>query len=164
MATFTPKKDWASFASDLSTMVNSQHDIGAILDLRSNSTPDDLAGAAQILSLFVPDDTTFLKCLAQKKDAAGLPTLPILGHDFNGPIVVLTNGQTTGAAEALADCLKADGALVVGRATPGQAAIFEEQKLASGQILRFVTGNVSLADGTPLGAIPSHPDISINCR
>ena len=136
--------------------------VGAVLDLRSADSPDDYTGAAQVLSFFAPADTTFLKYLALKKDGAGLPNLPILGHEFNGPIVVITNNQTTGAAEALADCLKADGALVVGRETPGRVALFDEQKLSSGQVLRFATGNIALADGTPLWGHPLAPDIDVD--
>jgi len=50
LASFTPEKDWASLAADLKGMIDSQHALGAILDLRSNIAPDDYAGAAQVLS------------------------------------------------------------------------------------------------------------------
>jgi hypothetical protein len=75
--------------------------------------------------------------------------------------MVLVNDKSLGAAEALAACLKTDGALVVGRATAGKAAVFEEQKLSSGQVLRYMTGPVDLPPGSPLWGCPVSPDIGL---
>jgi len=87
--------------------------------------------------------------------------LPIPDRQFSGPLVVLINDQTSGAAEALAACLKADGALVVGRATAGKTSLFQEHKLASGLILRFAVAQDSLPDGTPLLGHSVAPDIAL---
>lgn len=157
LASFTPKKDWADLAGDLKTMIDLQHAIGAVLDLRSTMAPDDYAGAAQVASFFVPMDATLYKYLPQK----GALPLPIPDREFQGPLVVLTNEYTAGAAEALAACLKADGALVIGRATAGKASFFEEDKLSSGQILRFTVAQTSLPDGTPLLGHAVLPDIAL---
>jgi hypothetical protein len=152
LATFTPAKSWADLETQLSQ--SSPTSAGIILDLRSNSAPDDYAGAAQVMALLDPANHV----LAQFQ-AVNLPPAPALRHL---PIVLLVNGQTTGAAEALAAFLKADGALVVGRATKGDAAVYQEQKLASGQTLRFVSENLSLANGNPLFGHPVMPDITPN--
>jgi hypothetical protein len=64
------------------------------------------------------------------------------------PIVILTNGQTSGSAEALAGYLQADGALVVGRATAGQVGAIGEMKLSSGYILRYAIGASGADDPT----------------
>jgi hypothetical protein len=161
LTSFTPKKNWADLAGDLKTMIDFQHAVGAVLDLRSNTAPDDYAGAAQVASFFVPGDCSLYKYLSQKGDGVFHLPLPISDREFQGPLIVLTNAQTSGAAEALAACLKADGALVIGRATAGKASFFEEHKLSSGQILRFVPAQVSLADGTPLLGHPVMPDIAL---
>ena len=62
---------------------------------------------------------------------------PLHDTPFHGPLVVLTNDQTTGAAEALAACLKPT-ARSCGPATAGDGAVFEEHKLSSGQVLRYL--------------------------
>jgi len=160
LATFTPPKSWLDLGTQLEQARGNT--AGIILDLRSNLAPDNYAGAAQVLSFLVPADITFMRYLDQMTDESGLPSLPILGHKINAPIVVLTNNQTSGAAEALAGFLQADGALLVGRPTSGKAAFFGEQKLSSGQVLRFTTGNISKADGIPLFGHPVVPDISLN--
>lgn len=154
LASFVPQKSWTDMATQLEQAGPSA--AGIILDLRSNVAPDDYHGAAQVMGVFAPGDSTL-----SKYDAIGIDHgAKIPAHPIRVPIVVLTNNQTMGAAEALAACLKADGALVVGRPTRGDAAVFEEQKLSSGQMLRFAVENISLADGTPLYGHPVTPDIS----
>ena len=134
MASFTPKKDWAGLAADFKAMIDTQHVFGAVLDLRANAS-DDYAGAARVLGFFVPNDTSLLRYTPQVKTSETPPPVLVEQPHFAGPIIVLTNGQTAGAAEALAGCLKSDGGLVVGRATSGTG--FEEDKLSNGEILRF---------------------------
>jgi len=153
LASFTPEKSWMDMATQLEQAAPSA--TGIILDLRSNVAPDDYHGAAQALKFFAPEDSALSKYDAIGIDHGG-PVPPT-----RMPMVVLTNNQTTGAAEALAACLQADGALVVGRATRGKAAVFEEQKLSSGLVLRFAVATISLADGTPLWGHPLVPDIAL---
>ena len=50
-------------------------------------------------------------------------------------MIVLTNHETRGAAEILAASLQQQGALVMGAATEGKAAIFSEVPLSSGNVL-----------------------------
>ncbi len=97
-----------------------------MLDLRDNVSPDDYAGAAQVLAFFAPGDASLA--------AKGAPASVTPPH-LDGPVIVLTNGLTAGAAEALAARLKIDGALVVGRTTAGTA--FAQRKLSNGETLRF---------------------------
>jgi hypothetical protein len=87
LATFTPAKSWADLETQLSQ--SSPTSAGIILDLRSNSAPDDYAGAAQVMALLDPANHV----LAQFQ-AVNLPPAPALRHL---PIVLLVNGQTTGA-------------------------------------------------------------------
>ena len=103
--------------SDLAVQLDreSARAAGIILDLRSNVTPDDYAGAARVLGLFAHGDTTLSKYAATSIDR-------VVAGSLHPPLIVLTNNQTAGAAEALAARLKADGALVMGRSTHGGAA------------------------------------------
>jgi hypothetical protein len=159
MVSFTPKKNWDDLADNLRWMIDYQHAVGAILDLRSNTAPDDYAGAAQVAAFF-NGDCTLNKYFPQQGD--GVFHMPFFSdRQVQGPIIVLTNNQTSGAAEALAACLKADGAIVIGSTTAGKAAFFEEHELSSGQILRFVPAQTTLADGTPLLGHPVVPDIAL---
>ncbi|HEV3272325.1 MAG TPA: S41 family peptidase [Candidatus Methylacidiphilales bacterium] len=146
LASFTPEKSWSDVATHLMQFAPST--TGVVLDLRSNVAPDDFAGAEQILGFFTSGDPTL-----------GMHLIPLESHfSFHCPIVVLTNNQTTGAAEALAACLQADGALVVGRATAGKMGRFEEQKLTSGQVLRYFVSPVgSEEDPKAVFKIPQHP-------
>jgi carboxyl-terminal processing protease len=76
--------------------------------------------------------------------------------------VVLMNGRTAGAAEAFAAAMRASGgAILLGRSSAGQAALFQENKLGSGRYLRLAVGRVALADGTQLYGKPVSPDIDI---
>ena len=158
LASFTPQKSWLDLGAQLEQAGGNV--AGIVLDLRSNVAPDDYAGAAQVMGFFAPEDPALLKF-----DAIGINHgVKIPDHPIHAPIVVLTNNQTTGAAEALAALLQADGALVVGRPTSGKAAVFDDLKLSSGLILRFATENISRADGTPLFGHPVVPDISPTVR
>jgi hypothetical protein len=121
-----PGKKWPDLAAELKQASVS----GVILDLRSNSTPDDYEGAEQILSILRPAPTP-PKALETIDDSRSEPlVIPPL-------IVILINGRTVGSAEALAGFLQADGALVVGRTSAGQVGIFQEDTLSSGQVLRY---------------------------
>lgn len=136
LGSFTPKKDWAGLAGELRTLIDWDHVVGTVVDLRGNASTD-YAGAAQMMSFLGDGLGPLFKYLPQDKPNFVRLPMTIPDRHLDGPIVVITNGETAGAGEALAACLKADGALVVGRATAGTC--FEEDKLADGAILRFAT-------------------------
>ena len=78
------------------------------------------------------------------------------------PLTALVNGQTRGAAEALAAALRQSGAaLVVGNNTAGEASMFEEFTLSDGQKLRIASGNVKLGNGEALSTAGVAPDIAV---
>jgi len=160
LASFTPKKDWADLGTDLQTSVQHGGTNGAILDLRSNDTPQDMRGASQVISYFAPRDSTLKRYNLKEVDRSLLPADVVLDSAFSEPLIVLVNQKTTGAAEVLAACLKADGALVVGAQTPGRGADFADVKLSSGLLLRFVTDHVRLASGLDLWDHPVVPDLT----
>jgi hypothetical protein len=160
LASFVPKKDWADLGADLQNSVQHGSTNGAILDLRSNEAPQDMRGASQVITLFAPGDSTLKRYNLKQVDRVLLTTDQGLDTNFSEPLIVLVNQRTSGAAEVLAACLKADGALVVGAQTSGRGADFADVKLSTGLILRFVTDHVHLANGLDLWNHPIVPDLS----
>jgi len=80
------------------------------------------------------------------------------------PVSVLINRQTVGAAEALAAVLREmDGSVLIGARTAGQAHVFKEFNLASGQRLRIATGQVQIK-GKSLSARGVAPDIEVTVK
>ncbi len=159
LASFTPATSWVDLGTQLEKEGSSA--TGVILDLRSNADQAGVAEASQVINFFAPGDGSLSKFLPLMADGLkfGGPVIP--DHPYHGPIVVLINHQTTGEAEVLAARLKADGALVVGRETSGKGAVFKEQKLSSGNILRYVAAHVFEADGSDLWGQPVVPDIAL---
>jgi len=162
LSSFTPETSWADLSAQFDQWTG-QGAEGIILDLRSNTAPDDYAGAARLADFFTPNQTTLFSFMpgsgAANSEQVFRNDAP--GPVFHLPVVIMTNRQTDGAAEALAACLKVQGALVVGRTTRGRAADFAEQKLSTGQVLRFAVAQVRMADGTDLWKHPVNPDISL---
>jgi hypothetical protein len=152
---FTPKTTW----SDLTAQTNkaAAGAAGLILDLRSNTTPDDFGGALRIAGFLSKGQTglTFHQASFQVPAASDTGTLQ--GRPM---LIVLTNRQTQGAAEILAAALQAQGALVMGEETKGRAAIFQEVPLNSGSVLRYATAHVYLSNGTDLWDRPVMPDVT----
>jgi hypothetical protein len=165
LASFTPKTTWLDVGGQLQQAQPTL--AGVILDLRSNVVPGDYKGAAQVLGLFASGDESLFQWTDQTQGHNDVRLL----HPLHTPMVVLTNNQTNGAAEALAACLQADGALVVGRATAGRMGLFEDHKLTSGQILHYYTGPVVAMNSNDVFKIrrtplawnqPVVPDLSLS--
>jgi hypothetical protein len=104
---FTPATSWADLTS--STNVATATARGLILDLRSNTSPEDFGGALQVAGFLTRGQTsTPFQPAAYRTPSASMAML-----------IVLTNHETRGAAETLAGTLQAGGALVMGEATGG---------------------------------------------
>ena len=162
LASFTPGKGWPELAAELKDAMQHNPGCGAVLDLRSNEAPQDMRGASQMMAFFAPGDNTLTRYNLKDVDLNQLLCDNLIPDSpFHGPLVVLTDKRTTGSAEVLAACLKADGALVVGTATAGRGAAFGELKLSSGKTLRFVADHVRLADGSDPWNHPVTPDIAL---
>ena len=111
--------------------------VGAVLDLRFASG-DDYAAARETA-----------KWLAAQKPA----------HPVAGPLVVLVNGETRGAAETLTKMLhEADAALIIGSPTAGATITFKEYVLKNGEQL-----SIAVPPGKPAGAedLRVQPDIAL---
>ena len=159
LASFTPKTNWPDLANELDQV--SGNTPGIILDLRSNVAPDDFTGAAQTAAFFLSNPVSLFGALGTGSngttDVSFQPP-----QIFHQPIVVLVNHKTNGAAEALAELLQHQGALVIGQPTMGKAAVFSRLTLGAGEVLRYKVAPLSLADGSDLWNHPVAPDISLN--
>ena len=112
---------------------------GAVLDLRFAGGDD--YGAAQ--------------------ETAQLLSAPKASRPLAGPLVVLVNSGTCGAAEAVVAALrKAGAALIVGNPTAGAAMTFKEFALKDGERLLIATTPVKV-DGQAIPSEGLKPDIAV---
>jgi Peptidase family S41 len=145
LSTFAPKK------------VNA-----VIVDLRSSGAANDLALAAEFAKRFCPRGKTIftLRKAAGRQDR-------VFSSDrdpaFRGLVMVLADGDTAGAAEAIAAALRFhDKALVIGQATAGRAAEYSDLSLPSGKILRLAVAEMISPEGRSLFTEGVKPDLPID--
>lgn len=85
------------------------------------------------------------------------------GPAYEGILVVLADGDTSGAAEALAATLRLNaGAMIVGSDTAGQAVEFSEIPLGGGKILRVAVSQAVLPENATIFPGGVKPDIAIS--
>jgi hypothetical protein len=165
VASYQSPTAWSDFSALLDKWISDGAQ-GVVLDLRSNATPDDYEGAARVASFFTPLGTPLFRVEDAKHQSrlysseSPIPgPAPIL---ITEPTAVLIDRNTQGSAEILAACLRNDGAVLVGESSMGRGALFARDRLSSGQYLKYLSGRVSLADGTSLWDHPINPDIGLH--
>ena len=127
---------------------------GTILDLRY-AKGQDYQAAARTADLFVQNEQSLFQ--AGDREFRSSPS----GPKIKSPVAVLVNRQTSGAAEALAACLRQTGAaLLIGGGTAGEARVFETFELSTGQFLRIGKVPVQVG-GQPIPASGIAPDIAV---
>jgi C-terminal processing protease CtpA/Prc len=131
------------------------HPIGTVLDLRYTGG-EDYAAAAATADLFLSQAEPLLDF------GHGMVTSTAKPGAIGRPVAVLVNGQTSGAAEALAAVLRQTGrGLILGAATAGQAMVKKAFPLKDGQRLWIATAPVRLGDEAEIGAEGLEPDIPV---
>ena len=128
---------------------------GLVLDLRY-ATGLDYSAAVGIADRFFGSEQPLVDWGEGVKKSTDKPKA------IAGPVAVLVNAGTRGAAEALAAILRhTDVALLIGTNTAGQAAMAKEFTLKTGQRLRIAVAPLKVGDGKelPLGGLK--PDIAI---
>jgi len=129
--------------------------VGVVLDLRF-AGGDDYPAAVDAAALFLEGPMAVLDY------GEGPVRTPRVAEPLALPVAVLANGQTCGAAEALAAVLRLGrSALILGSPTAGQALRKQAFPLRSGQTLLIATTPVKLADGTALSPQGIKPDIAV---
>lgn len=138
----------------LTQLTSSNQLKGLVLDLRF-AFGRDLAAAGRLAQWFVGRQRLLMEWKGQKI------TAPAKEPVFQGPLVVLVNGQTRGTPEVLAAILREQlTAVLIGAPTRGETAEYREVTLSTGQTLRLAVAAVNLGDGQPLRPGGLRPDIA----
>ena len=131
-----------------------------IIDLRA-TTSGDFNLAAEITKRFVPKGKTLWtlrKTAAHQDRAFSNDRDPV----FQGTIMVLLDGETSGPAEAMAAALKAhDQVLLIGQPSAGRAVEYSDFPLTSGKILRVAVAEVIGPNGVSLFPDGVKPDLPV---
>jgi len=132
-----------------------------IVDLRASGSPDDFAVAAEFAKRFCPKgEALFIlrKPGARQDRVFTCDREPV----FQGLITVLADGDTSGAAEALAGTLRVyEKGLVIGQTTAGRAVEYSDLPLPSGKILRVAVSEVVLPGDRLLFPDGIKPDLPV---
>ncbi|HTI97330.1 MAG TPA: S41 family peptidase [Dongiaceae bacterium] len=138
------------------TRINATNHVnGVVLDLRYASG-SDYAAAAATADLFLSQARPLLDW------GEGLVSAKAKPLALAGPMTILVNSQTSGAAEALAGVLREAGVgLVLGARTAGNGAVTETFPLKNGEFLQIASRPVRLASGKALAPDGLAPDIEV---
>ena len=132
-----------------------------IVDLRASPATTDLPLAAEFAKRFCPKGKTLF---ALRKPVGHQDRVFSSDRDpaFRGLVMVLTDGDTVGAAEAIAAALRFyNKALVIGQTTAGRAAEYSDLSLPSGKILRVAVAEMVSPDGRLLFPDGTKPDLPV---
>ena len=132
-----------------------------IVDLRASQGADDLAVAAEFAKRFCPKGKAIFTL---RKPAGRLDRVFNSDRDpaFRGLVMVLADGDTAGAAEAIAAALRFyDKALVIGQPTAGRAADYSDLPLPNGKILRLAVAEMISPEGRSLFPEGVKPDLPV---
>jgi hypothetical protein len=131
-----------------------------IVDLRASSPTGDLSLAADFAKRFCPKGKPIFTI---RKPAGRQDRVFSSDHEpiFHGLLMVLTDSDTSGAAEAIAAALRFyNKALIIGQPTAGRAAEYSDLALPGSKILRLAVAEMISPDGRslfPEGVVPDLP-------
>jgi hypothetical protein len=133
-----------------------------IVDLRATDAATDLPLAAEFAKRLCPRGKTIFTL---RKPAGRQDHVFNSDRDpaFRGLIMVLADGDTAGASEAIAAALRFyDKALVIGQATAGRAAEYSDLPLPNGTILRVAVAEMISPEGRSLFPDGVKPDLPVD--
>ena len=132
-----------------------------IIDLRSSQATSDFAIAADFAKRFCPRGRplfTLRKPNVRQDRVFNSDRDPA----FQGLVMVLADGDTAGAAEALVVALRFyDKALVIGQPTAGRAAEYSDFSLSGGKVLRLAVAEAVSPESRPLFPEGVKPDLPV---
>ena len=132
-----------------------------VLDFRASPAANDFPVAAEFAKRFCPKDKplfTLRKTNARQERTFNSERDP----SYQGLIIVLADGDTAGAAEAVAGVIHIyDKAVVIGQPTAGRAVEYSNLKLPSGKVLRVAVSEAVLPEGNPLFPGGLKPDVPV---
>ena len=150
----------AQFDAALAGFPRGQID-AVVLDLRGLSEGSDFEAAAEFARRFCPKGKLLFSI---QKPSAKQERIFTSNQDpaFEGVLVVLTDADTAGPAEALAGTLRLNaGAMLIGSETSGQAVEFAEAPINGNAILRVAIAQVILPNAGAMFPHGVKPDVSI---
>jgi Peptidase family S41 len=132
-----------------------------IVDLRASSATSDLSLAADFAKRFCPKG----KAIFTVRKPAGRQDR-VFSSDreptFRGLLMLLTDGDTSGAAEAIAATLRFyNKALIIGQPTAGRAAEYSDLPLPDGKVLRLAVAEMISPEGRSLFPEGVAPDLPV---
>ena len=132
-----------------------------IVDLRASPATNDLPLAADFAKRFCPKGKTIfsLRKPTGRQDR-------VFNSDrepaFRGLTMVLADGDTTGAAEAIAAALRFyNKALIIGQPTAGRAAEYSDLPLSGNKTLRVAVAEMISPEGRSLFPEGVNPDLPV---
>jgi len=132
-----------------------------VIDLRASPATNDFATASEFAKRFCPKGKPLFSL---RKTAAKQERTFTSDRDpsYQGLTILLADGDTAGAAEAIAGAIQLyDRALVIGQPTAGRAVEYADLKLPSGKILRVAVGEAVLPEDRPLFPGGLKPDVPV---
>jgi hypothetical protein len=133
-----------------------------ILDLRGVPESSDFETAADFARRFSPKGKLLFSI---QKPSAKQERIFTSNQDpiFRGVLIVLTDSDTAGAAEAVAATLRQNAdALIIGSDTTGEAVEFAEVPLGGKAVLRVAVAQVVLPESGPIYPKGVKPDVAIS--
>ncbi len=155
------KDSLAQFDAALTGFAQKKFD-AVILDLRGVPAAGDFEVAADFARRFCPKGKLLFSI---QKPSAKQERIFTSNQDpvFHGVIVVLTDADTAGAAEALAGTLRLNaGAMIIGADTTGEAVEFADSSLGGTAVLRVAIAQVILPESGPIFPGGVKPDVAIS--
>ena len=155
------KDTLAQFDAALASSPQKEID-AVILDLRGLSDGGDYETAAEFARRFCAKGKLLFSI---QKPSAKQERIFTSNQDpaFQGVVVILTDSETSGAAEALAGTLRLNaGAMIIGSETTGQAVEFAEAPIGGNAVLRVAVAQVILPNSVPIFPEGVKPDVSIS--
>jgi hypothetical protein len=132
-----------------------------VLDLRATATTNEFALGSELAKRFCPKGKALfaLRKPGQKQERAFTSDRD---PAYQGLVIVLADGDTSGPAEAVAAVVRQyTKALVIGQQTAGRAVEFSDVNLNGGRMLRIAVAEAVLPDGRSLFAEGVKPDLPV---
>jgi len=133
-----------------------------VLDLRASPATNDFALAAEFAKRFTAKGKLLFTL---RKSAAGKQERPFTSDRdsaYQGLMIILVDGDTSGPAEAIAGVLRLyNKALVIGQPTAGQAVEYSDLPLNNGRMLRVAVAEAVLPESRALFPGGVKPDLPV---
>jgi len=132
-----------------------------VIDLRASPATNDFSTASEFAKRFCPKGKPLFSL---RKTTVRQERTFTSDRDpsYQGLTIILADGDTAGAAEAIAGAIHLhDRALVIGQPTAGRAVEYSDLKLPSGKILRVAVGEAVLPENQPLFPGGLKPDVPV---